>query len=151
MTVLKLRSLILFVGLPLLAAPLALSAQNPSPAQAEQMLRNNPALLQQLRQRIMALLFGLLQLPEGTVRAIAAWKEIGLALLVLTVFVRSITGRGPTSPIAWPDIWVSGLILTAILFLLTENLWLRFDIPAAAEYMQMRNPSCDCLDFKFDL
>ena len=67
---------------------------------------------------VMALLFGLLQLPEGTVRAIAAWKEIGLALLVLTVFVRSITGRGPTSPIAWPDIWVSGLILTAILFLL---------------------------------
>jgi len=88
---------------------------------------------------VMALLFGLLQLPEGTVRAIAAWNEIGLALLVLTVFVRSITGRGPTSPIAWPDIWVSGLILTAILFLLTENLWLRFDIPAAAEYMGFRD------------
>ena len=29
-------------------------AQNPSPAQAQQMLQNNPALLQQLRQRIMS-------------------------------------------------------------------------------------------------
>ena len=31
----------------------------------------------------MAVLFGLLGLPAETVRAIAAWKELGLALLVL--------------------------------------------------------------------
>lgn len=54
MKVSTLGSLFLVVGLPLLAAPLTLSAQNPTPAQAEQMLRNNPALLQQLRQRIMS-------------------------------------------------------------------------------------------------
>jgi len=54
MTVSKLGSLCLIVGLPLIAAPFGLPAQNPSPAQAEQMLRNNPALLQQLRQRIMS-------------------------------------------------------------------------------------------------
>jgi polysaccharide export outer membrane protein len=50
MTVSKLSPL-LFIGLLALAAPL--SAQNPTPAQAQQMLQNNPALLQQLRQRIM--------------------------------------------------------------------------------------------------
>ena len=51
MIFLKLSPVLLFAGLAALAAPLA--AQNPTPAQAQQMLQNNPALLQQLRQRIM--------------------------------------------------------------------------------------------------
>src|SRR6476469_9364154 len=51
MTVSKLSPLLLLAGLVLFAAPV--SAQNPTPAQAQQMLQNNPALLQQLRQRIM--------------------------------------------------------------------------------------------------
>src|SRR5256885_10950688 len=53
MTVPKLGLLLLIAGLPLFSAPRAAFAQNPSPAQAQQMLQNNPALLQQLRQRIM--------------------------------------------------------------------------------------------------
>ena len=87
----------------------------------------------------MALLFGLLHVPEGTVRAVAAWKEIALGFLVLLVFVRSLTGYGPQSRIAWPDLWISGLIVTAILFLITENLWLRFDLPADAQFMGFRD------------
>jgi polysaccharide export outer membrane protein len=51
MTVSKLGSLLTIAGLLFLAAPV--SAQNPTPAQAQQILQNNPALLQQLRQRIM--------------------------------------------------------------------------------------------------
>ena len=47
----KLSSL-LVVAVALLA-PIGLSAQRPTPEQAQQMLQNNPALLQQLRQRIM--------------------------------------------------------------------------------------------------
>jgi polysaccharide export outer membrane protein len=50
MPVSKLGSLLLVAGL-FFSAPLV--AQNPTPAQAQQMLQNNPALLQQLRQRIM--------------------------------------------------------------------------------------------------
>jgi protein involved in polysaccharide export with SLBB domain len=49
MTVSKLSSLLLIAGLIAVATPL--SAQSPS--QAQQALQNNPALLQQLRQRIM--------------------------------------------------------------------------------------------------
>ena len=37
-----------------LAAPVALLAQRPTPEQAQQMLQTNPALLQQLKQRILA-------------------------------------------------------------------------------------------------
>jgi len=48
---LKLSPVLLIAGLAVLPAPMA--AQNPTPAEAQQMLQNNPALLQQLRQRIM--------------------------------------------------------------------------------------------------
>ena len=51
MTRSKLGSLLLIAGLFALAAPL--SAQRPTSAQAQQMLQTNPALLQQLRQKIM--------------------------------------------------------------------------------------------------
>jgi polysaccharide export outer membrane protein len=51
MTVSKLGSLLTVAGLLCLATPT--SAQNPTPAQAQQMLQNNPALLQQLRQKMM--------------------------------------------------------------------------------------------------
>ena len=87
----------------------------------------------------MALLFGWFGLPEGMVRAIASWKEIGLAFLVLFVVLRAVTGRGPSNVIAWPDLWIGGLMATAILYLLTENLWLRFDLPAQAEFMGIRD------------
>ena len=50
MTVLKLGTL--FTAALIAGASPAL-AQNPSSSQAQQMLQNNPALLQQLRQRIM--------------------------------------------------------------------------------------------------
>jgi protein involved in polysaccharide export with SLBB domain len=52
MIVSKVSSLLFLAGAAVFA-PLASPAQNPSPAQAQQMLQNNPALLQQLRQKIM--------------------------------------------------------------------------------------------------
>lgn len=50
MRALNLRSLL--VAVVVSGAPAAVLAQNPTPDQAQQMLQNNPALLQQLRQRI---------------------------------------------------------------------------------------------------
>ena len=47
----KHSSLLFIAGLLAVATPLA--GQNPSPSQAQQMLQNNPALLQQLRQKIL--------------------------------------------------------------------------------------------------
>lgn len=88
---------------------------------------------------VMALLFGGLGLSEFTVRALAAWKEVGLLLLIALIILRSVTGRGPRNAIAWPDLWIGGLMATSILFLLTENLWLRFNLPVAAELMGIRD------------
>ena len=88
---------------------------------------------------VMAALFGLFGLPEGIVRMIAAWKEVALALLIFVVILRSLTGRGLLNPIAWPDIWIGGLMTTAILYLLAENAWLRFNLPRGAEFMGIRD------------
>lgn len=88
---------------------------------------------------VMATLFGLIGLPEGVVRLVAAWKEVCLGLVLLIVILRSLTGHGLRNTIAWPDIWIGGLFATAILFLLTENLWLRFNLPRSAELMGIRD------------
>jgi hypothetical protein len=86
-----------------------------------------------------AVLFGALGVSENVARAIAAWKEIGLFLLILVVIIRSVTGRGPKNVITWPDVWIGALVTTAVLFLLTENLWLRFNLPASAELLGIRD------------
>src|SRR5712671_676642 len=81
---------------------------------------------------LIAVLFGAVGISENAARAIAAWKEAALVLLVLFVILRTLTGRGPRNTIGWPDLWIGGLMATALLYLLTENLWLRFNLPAAA-------------------
>ena len=88
---------------------------------------------------IITILFGLLGLSVDTVRSIAAWKEVALIVFLGVVILRSITGRGPRTTIAWPDIFVGGLLATAILFLLVENLWLRFNLPPGAELLGFRD------------
>jgi polysaccharide export outer membrane protein len=49
----KVSKFLLIAGTVIVVLPLTARAQNPTPAQAQQMLQNNPALLQQLRQKIM--------------------------------------------------------------------------------------------------
>ncbi|HXN76158.1 MAG TPA: hypothetical protein VN876_05950, partial [Gemmatimonadaceae bacterium] len=44
---------------------------------------------------VIAILFGPLRFPEGTVRIIAGWKDVALLLLVFIVLARAISGRGP--------------------------------------------------------
>lgn len=88
---------------------------------------------------VIAVLFGALGLSETAARAIAAWKEVALLLLILVVILRAVTGRGPGNVIAWADLWIGGLMATALLYLLTENLWLRFNLPPAAELFGIRD------------
>lgn len=88
---------------------------------------------------VITMLFGLFGFPESTVRTIAGWKEAGLALLIVSIIARATTGRGRKAELAWSDLWVGGLIATAVLFLLIENPWLRLDLPAAAEFLGIRD------------
>jgi O-antigen ligase/polysaccharide polymerase Wzy-like membrane protein len=81
---------------------------------------------------IIALLFGVVGLPEGTVRMIAAWKEFTIAALLLWVAGRALLGRGPASPIAGTDVALAALFGIALLSLFTANPLFRADMPPGA-------------------
>ena len=87
---------------------------------------------------VIAALFGWFGLPEGVVRAIAAWKDIGLLILLLVVFLKSMSGRGTGVRIAWTDLWIGALVSLAMMYFAGENLWLRTKIPIAAELLGIR-------------
>ena len=87
---------------------------------------------------VIALLFGWFGLPETLVRAVAAWKEIALVLLLLTVMLRAVSGHGPGVALTWTDFWVGGLVLVAVVYFAGENLWLRANVPLKAELLGFR-------------
>jgi len=87
---------------------------------------------------VIAALFGWFGLPQGVVRAIAGWKDLGLLLLLLVVVIRSLTGRGAAVSLAWTDLWVGGLFALATVYLAGENLWLRANVPLFAELLGIR-------------
>jgi uncharacterized protein involved in exopolysaccharide biosynthesis len=88
---------------------------------------------------IITVLFGWFNIPVDTVRSIAAWKEAALALFLGIAVTRAFMSRGPRTTLAWPDLWVGGLVSVALLYLLIENLWLRFDLPPGAELLGFRD------------
>lgn len=87
---------------------------------------------------VMAILFGPVRMPATTVRMIAAWKEIALVLLLLIVIFRGLTGRGPRVTLSWTDLWVGGLISTAIIYFVGANPWLRTNLPLDAQLLGFR-------------
>lgn len=86
-----------------------------------------------------ALLFGLFRLPLQVVRAIAAWKEVAGALLLLAVVVRAVRGAGPRVHVAAADLLAAGWIGIAIVFALTENVVLRENVPIDAAVLGLRD------------
>lgn len=64
---------------------------------------------------VIALLFGLLDLPAAVVRAIAAWKELLALALLGVVALRASTGHGPRTALRPADLFIASLIgLTAL-------------------------------------
>jgi hypothetical protein len=81
---------------------------------------------------VIAVLFGYLGVNEDTVRAIAAWKELAIVVLVAWVALRSLTGAGPRAQLMPPDVAVTALISIAAVFALLENPLFFARIPGAA-------------------
>lgn len=79
-----------------------------------------------------AFLFGVVGVAEGTVRAIAAWKEITIVALVAWVAGRALLGRGQRVAIAGPDVALAALFGIALIAAVTANPLLRADMPAGA-------------------
>jgi hypothetical protein len=87
----------------------------------------------------MAALFGSLGLPAALVRSIAAWKEVLVALLLVAVMVRTLSGRGADSGITWLDWLVGAFWFVSLAYLLGAAPWLRSDRPVSAQAYGFRD------------
>jgi hypothetical protein len=87
----------------------------------------------------MALLFGVLGLPAGEVRTVAAWKELLAAVLLVLVVWRAIAGPGLRLSPHWPDLAVGALGLVAVAYLVGEEVWFANDLPARAHLLGWRD------------
>lgn len=90
----------------------------------------------------MAVLFGGLGLPEHLVRAVAAWKEALVLVLVGMVLLRALAGRRPELvQVIWPDVFVVMLLVLPLLFLLVPPTWLGVKVPLVAKLYGVRDAS----------
>ena len=88
---------------------------------------------------VMAVLFGVVGLPADVVRVIAAWKEVVMVALVVTIVLRAVVGSGPRVTVAGADVWIISLIATAVAYLIGENTLLMTGLPKAAELLGLRD------------
>ncbi len=86
-----------------------------------------------------ALLFGLFGLPLITVRAIAAWKEATVAVLVAFTLIRIVSGRTARSTVQATDVAVAALGLLALTYLVGASAWFAADLPATLQLLGWRD------------
>lgn len=70
---------------------------------------------------VIAVLYAVVGVPEDTVRAIAAWKETVIAMLLAWVAMRALLSRGPRAEIAPTDVALAALFGIALLSMVTAN------------------------------
>ena len=88
---------------------------------------------------MVATLFGGLGFQVGTVRLLAAWKEIAVIALLVLVILRAIAGKGPRVAISWVDLAVASLLLISGGFFIAGGAWLQIDLPKGAELYGLRD------------
>lgn len=88
---------------------------------------------------IVALLFGALGFEVGTVRMLAAWKEVLVVAMVVYVIFRAVRGKGPGVTISWIDLAVSALFVIAIAFFVAGEAWLQIELPKGAGIYGLRD------------
>ncbi len=88
---------------------------------------------------MVAVLFGALGFQAGTVRLLAAWKEIAVIGLIVLVIVRALLGKGPRVSVSWVDMAVVSLLLIAGGFFVAGKVWLQVELPRGAELYGLRD------------
>ncbi|HJP61607.1 MAG TPA: O-antigen ligase family protein [Gemmatimonadaceae bacterium] len=88
---------------------------------------------------IIALLFGYFGVSANLARAIAAWKEAAIVVLLFWVIIRSLSGRGRQTAVISTDIAVGGLLVLAIVSLLIADPLFHASIPVGAELYGFRD------------
>ena len=94
---------------------------------------------------VMAFLFGGLGWPAPTVRAIAAWKELLVAVLFGLTFLRVARRPGANLAVHWLDLAVGGLGALALAYLIGAGVWFDARLPFAAQLYGFRDVAVLCL------
>ena len=86
-----------------------------------------------------AALYGFWQLPMGTVRLIAAWKETAVLLAAATVAVRLLAGRVERLTFTATDAAVGAFALLSVIYFVGENPLLNAGLPMVAQLYGLRD------------
>jgi hypothetical protein len=86
-----------------------------------------------------AVLFGLVGVGPGLTRAVAAWKEAAIIVFFLWTVLRTLAGRGRSTPIIAPDIAISVLIALAVVSVLVAVPVFNANIPVGAQFYGLRD------------
>lgn len=87
----------------------------------------------------LTILVGIVRLPIGTVRAIAAWKELAGIVLLLVVVVHAATGRGVRVTVCAADLLAGAWLALAVVTFATENVVWRENVPLDAAVFGVRD------------
>lgn len=88
---------------------------------------------------VIALLFGIGQVPADTLRVVAAWKEAVVAILVFYVVLRIPMGFGPRARVTSTDVVLGGLVTLATIFLLGSHTILDVPLPLVSQLFGFRD------------
>src|SRR5947209_1273528 len=86
-----------------------------------------------------AVLLGAGGLSTTVVRAIAAWKEAVVALLVAIILLRAVAGRGARSPVLVTDLTIAALGMLAFTYLVGATAWFAAGLPAGLQLLGWRD------------
>jgi hypothetical protein len=86
-----------------------------------------------------AALFGAFGLPMDVVRAVAAWKEATVAVLLGVALWRLCTGRAARGPALPTDLAVAALLLLAVVYLAGAAVWFDAGLPAGLQLLGWRD------------
>ncbi|MEX2156137.1 MAG: O-antigen ligase family protein [Gemmatimonadales bacterium] len=88
---------------------------------------------------LIAVLFSGFGLPTIAVRAIAAWKETTVALLVALTLLNTVAGRTARTPVQATDLTVGALGLLALTYLIGATAWFAADLPTGLQLLGWRD------------
>lgn len=88
---------------------------------------------------VMAGLFAVAGVPAPIVRALAAWKEALVLLLLLGIAVALLRGRGPRIIPRAPDLALAGFGLVALAYLIGAEAWFAANLPLGAQLLGWRD------------
>jgi hypothetical protein len=87
----------------------------------------------------MAFLYGIVGVPEGIMRLMAAWKELVVLAAFVATLVRALTGRGSGASVHWLDLVVGALGALILADLIAREAFVGTSVPFVGQLYGVRD------------